>query len=391
MNYTINNDRWIMLFDINNNEPLLTKKQFFKLFKVSTNKNIYHILDYLQKLKDYDKRIKDVEIFINIYNNKNEYLNHFFNNSLKIMDYSFEELYKKQGNKPLISNNLKIKAKNLIRNLHFNNILMNTQTDLRNLKPFLKIIYDLFINKTIDYKLITPSILDLIHKYGLNQVMSGIYFRASIMNPYLVFNISKMFIHNPNSKIFTPTLGWSSYLYGFMEDNNVSEYLGIDVINDVCLKSKDYFKEKYPNKKINIICSPSEVVYKNKNIITPLKSYFDLVFFSPPYFKLELYPGELQSTTMYPEYNEWLNEYWENTIKLCYYVLKRNHYFIYILSGYGSKNSETIKINTDMNNITNKYFKYHSEIPMVNSNVGFTKHKKSNEIIYIFKKIMNSN
>ena len=54
------------------------------------------------------------------------------------------------------------------------------------------------------------------------------------------------------------------------------------------------------------------------------KNYYDFIFFSPPYFKLELYPGKLQSTSLYPDYKQWLTEYWENTIKLCFTILKKN-------------------------------------------------------------------
>jgi hypothetical protein len=386
MDYIINFDDWNNMF-ITKHKNLISSNYFFKHFKVSTSSSLLNVLDYLKRFPDFENRKKNIEVLIHVFNNRHIYLQRFFNNSLKPINSTFEDIFIKLGNKPIINNNIQTKTKNLIRNLHLNNILLNTQTDLPNLKPFLKILIDFFVYNIIDYKLITPSILDLIKNKGFASVMSGIYFKASIMNPYLVFNISKLFIKKPNSKVFSPTLGWSSYLYGFMENNYVSEYLGIDVIDDVCLKSIDYFKHTYPNKKIDVICQPSELVYKDKSFLNKHKNYFDFIFFSPPYFKLELYPGKLQSTSLYPEYNQWLTQYWENTIKLCFTILKKNHFFVYILSGYGSVNSDTYNINMDMNNITTKYFKHYDELPMINSNVNFTKHKKTNEIIYVFKKV----
>ena len=82
-------------------------------------------------------------------------------------------------------------------------------------------------------------------------------------------------------------------------------------------------------------------------------NYFDIIFFSPPYFKLELYRGKNQSTELYKNYDDWLSKYWEVTIQLCRKVLKKNGNMAYIIGDY-DKNY----IVKDMNNITKKYFTY---------------------------------
>jgi tRNA1(Val) A37 N6-methylase TrmN6 len=117
------------------------------------------------------------------------------------------------------------------------------------------------------------------------------------------------------------------------------------------------------------------------------KNYFDAVFFSPPYFQLELYPGKNQSTVQYKTYEEWLDKYWLKTIQLCYYVLKPGGKMSYILSGYGSHNTKgAYDLLADMNAISQKIFNSSTMrvLPMYNKNVHVTSHRETAEKIIIF-------
>jgi hypothetical protein len=71
-----------------------------------------------------------------------------------------------------------------------------------------------------------------------------------------------------------------------------------------------------------------------------------VVFFSPPYYRLELYAGKNQSTEKYKSYEEWLEKYWMKTIEMCFYVLKPGGKLCYILSNYNSnmENSQGFQI-----------------------------------------------
>lgn len=53
----------------------------------------------------------------------------------------------------------------------------------------------------------------------------------------------------------------------------------------------------------------------------------------------------------------------------------------YIISNYANK----LSMNDDMNRITGKYFKLSKTIAFDNSNVNFTKHRPTGEVIFIFK------
>ena len=115
---------------------------------------------------------------------------------------------------------------------------------------------DIYNNKIIDYKILTPSALHYIDNGRIGSVYSSFYFRASIMNPYLVYSLNKNVLKG--TRIFTPTLGWTSYAYGFMECDTVTEYVGTDVMKDVCTKTRTFLKNNYPTKKHKIYQSPSE-------------------------------------------------------------------------------------------------------------------------------------
>jgi tRNA1(Val) A37 N6-methylase TrmN6 len=146
-------------------------------------------------------------------------------------------------------------------------------------------------------------------------------------------------------------------------------------------------KTQYPDKNVKIYCKPSENLAKSAVFLNKYKNYFDVVFFSPPYYRLELYDSTNQSTTKYETYEEWLAGYWEETIKLCKTVLKKDGKLCYILSGYGSENTkEKYDLLADMNNITKKYFKYKGQQEMHNKDVHVTKHKETSEKIMLFVK-----
>jgi|TARA_B110000261_G_scaffold134193_2_gene151283 hypothetical protein len=356
-------NNWLDLFDLN----IISEQIFLNTYKVKSSK-ITNLND--KNLSEGNKKI----LYTNIIINKKKYLTNFYNKSLKYNNkLNFNDI-----TDFTLKNNKYSNYKNLIRNIYYKDILLYTKTDIKNLRPFLEVLFDLFNNKIIDYKLLTPSSLDLLKKNKFSNVLSGFYFRSSILNPVITYSLAEKYMKG--SKVFTPTLGWSSYMYGFFSNNNITEYVGTDVIKHVCNNTKKLSKKLFPNKIIDIYESPSEKLLNNKTFMNKYTNYFDIIFFSPPYFKLELYRGKNQSTELYKNYDDWLSKYWEVTIQLCRKVLKKNGNMAYIIGDY-DKNY----IVKDMNNITKKYFTYKKKKKLSNKNIDFTKHKDTNEIIYFFK------
>jgi len=356
-----------------------TFSEFLRKATVRTSAGLVPLKEYMSR-RDIDiSKIKT--LFENI-KLRNEYLTRFYNLSLRI-DPEFLSIQIPPMKNRHMNNNQSVNYKNVIRNMHFKGILQDTKSGLEGVPTYLDVLKDLYLNYIIDYKLLTPSASAYIEDGRIGSVFSSFYFRASIMNPYLVYSLNKSVLKG--TRIFTPTLGWSSYCFGFLECPEVVEYVGTDVLSDVCKKTQEY-ANVYKDKKTTIFCEPSENLAKSIQFRKKYREHFDVVFFSPPYYRLELYKGTEQSTNKYKSYDEWLEGYWEETIKLCHHVLEKSGRLCYILSGYGSDNTEQYDLLGDMNSITKKYFRLHSTQPMYNKDVGSTKHKEAAEKIMIFVK-----
>lgn len=351
-------------------EPV-TFNEFLNKAQVKSKVRSIPILEYSQQKNIKPQKFKKL---YDHYVEKDKYLSNFYNFSLRIPEnLSIEH----EPMKTKMNNNQEMKYKNVIRNMHYKDILKNTKSGFNN-ASYLTVLEEFFNKLILDYNLVIPSTLKYIENDQIGSVYSSIYFRASIMNPYLVFSLNKTILHG--TKIFTPTLGWSSYCYGFLECDEVTEYVGTDVIPSVCKKTQQFAEKYYPNKTTQILCQPSESLF-NSSFDTKYKKYFDTVFFSPPYYKLELYKSNNQSTDEYDTYEKWLSNYWENTIKLINKILSKNGTLCYILSGYGK--DLDFDLANDMNNITKKYFKLKQTIQMYNQSSN-KKHRTTNEEIFIF-------
>jgi hypothetical protein len=375
----LNNNKFISFF---RDKPL---SKTFNLFL----KNANVILHNKTKMKLYEYinkkniNLDDVQLLFFHIINKQKYLTSFYNVSLKVPDsLKMTEIPMKKSN---LNNNKFVKYKNLIRNLFFWEILKNTKSGL-GFPTFLDILDDLYNKDCIDYRLLTPSAIHYLKEGRIGSVFSSFYFRASIMNPFLVYSLNSSVFHG--SHIFTPTMGWGSYFYGFAE-SGIVEYIGVDVISSVCNKMTQFSKKYYPNIKSEFICCPSESLITNKSFLKKTQQNFDVVFFSPPYFKMEMYEGTQQSTYNYPNYEDWLSNYWEKTIILCHHVLKKHGILCYILSDYGSQPSgiqQKYSLLKDMNLIAKKHFIYKGFVPMFNKNSNMTTHHETSEKILFFIK-----
>ena len=358
-----------------------TLDQFINSAKVVVNAKTQDLKEYM-KHKKIDR--SSIELLYTNIQGRNAYLTRFYNTSLLVndrnttIDSNIEPMKREHMN-----NNKAVLYKSVIRNMHFYDILQKTKSGFQNNPSYLDITYDLYTKNIIDYKILTPSAVYYMKIGRLGSVFSSFYFRASIMNPYLVYSLNKSILKG--TKIFTPTLGWSSYLIGFLECPEVVEYVGTDVIPEVCKKTKHY--AKHYNADVNILCKPSEKLYHSKTFINKYREHFDVVFFSPPYYKLELYDSPDQSTNTYDTYNEWLHKYWEKTIMLSQLLLEKGGKICYIISDYGSINvKQKYDLVKDMNEITSKYFHFVSNQTMHNKNVNSTSHRETGERIIIFEK-----
>lgn len=328
--------------------PKMSWSDFLSNYRVESGRTLIPLKKYA---KTHEIPVEDLRVLFNHIENREEYLGRFYDTSLKpLLPLSIRESPMLLAN---INNNAEVKYKNVIRNMYYKDILKNTKSGIDNVKSFLTVLDDLYNHRVIDYKILTPSARFYAKNGRIGSVFSSFYFRASILNPYVIYSLNHRLLKG--TRIFTPTLGWSSYCYGFMECPHVIEYVGNDIIPSVCKKTEKFARTFYPEKASTIWCEPSENLLTHPAFMRKYKNYFDVVFFSPPYYRLELYPGKKQSTERYQTYEEWLQGYWEKTIQMCWHVLEPGGRLCYIISNYQESERPNINLVQDMVEITKKH------------------------------------
>ena len=263
-----------------------------------------------------------------------EYITRLYDISLKVDVQSIVGLLKSQEAMRIteLNNSTFNQSKSIIRNMFWREIMRETKTDLHT-PTFLSVLEDLYVHGIIHHKILAPTALDYLARGRIGTIFSFYYFRASILNPFVVYSLQKRLFMS--KRVFTPTLGWGSYFYGFAE-GGVKEYVGVDVIPNVCKRVSEFAHMYYPDINTHIMCEPSESLLSNKVFLRKYHEYFDTVFFSPPYYRLELYSGGPQSTNEYPDYSSWLDGYIRKTLRVCYHVLASGGKLCYILGNYSS-------------------------------------------------------
>jgi hypothetical protein len=176
---------------------IIDLKDFIDIFKKKTitynefinNANV-RLGSQLRPLKKYikEKHIphSDIKLLYENIQDRNEYLTRFYNLSLMIREDKLILSNIKPMKNRHFDNNHESLCKNLIRNIHYKDILQNTKSGIENIPTFIEMLKDLYLKNIIDYKILTPSSLFYMKNGRLGSVFSSYYFRASILNPYLI-------------------------------------------------------------------------------------------------------------------------------------------------------------------------------------------------------------
>ena len=299
----------------------------------------------------------------------------------------------------IIDGSKKVEYGRIVKNLFWEDVYSTYTTNSMGLPTTYEV-----LKKSVEYPFIyrmwkQPSsqkfvVKDKQFNSRLFNILRGTSSKASIFNPntaaYIINNILK------SKKLLTPCLGWGSYLIGSFSAN-VKHYVGIDVIPSVVDKCK-LLCENHTNNpfddsdfKYNFYCCPSEQIAKRHNFIETYKEYFDSVFFSPPYFDLEVYEGGEQSIESFPNYQDWLEGYWEETVKMCHSVMAKGGIFSFVIVPQYQSKKETIYIGKDLSTIAKKYFTERGMKQIqwkTQTSLSVEKQKESgnSENLYLFKK-----
>jgi len=215
--------------------------------------------------------------------------------------------------------------------------------------------------------LVGPAFFDHICKYNGDSNQFWLDFmiganRASIFNPATYKGILDTVFEGET--LFAPVMGWNAYQLGFY-NSKFKKFIATDVINDVVhngtLLHQEYLKHKESSlfveetKTVELYLCPSEELDKRYNFSQRYQNSIDAVLLSPPYFDLEIYPSDDQSFTNYPDYQTWLKQYWEETVKLCVEVMKPGAKFGFVISNYVNKDKVMTTISEDMRDVVLKH------------------------------------
>lgn len=213
----------------------------------------------------------------------------------------------------------------------------------------------LFEGKCLFSDLIVPSIFKTLFKNGWekavvsDEMVSMIrkrIFSMSVYSPMVYGSLlhsqkTRYLSHIKNNiDLLCPTASWGSPILALNSLSGYKSLTLVDVQSTVLEKCQDIYK--YLNNQINVFgdglewsletcCIPSQRMTDDHRI----KSY-DQIFFCPPYFDLEIYGGDNQSTNEFPDKNSWLDGYWRKTCQESSKILRPGGIFSFTIDAVNS-------------------------------------------------------
>lgn len=261
----------------------------------------------------------------------------------------------------------------LFKNINFDDFYNTKKLYTNDFEYVMGLMQALFENFKIRNSLVGPAFFDHICKIensDYNQFWSDFMMgcnKASIFNPFTYRGILDSIFEGDT--VFAPVMGWNSYQLGFY-NSKFSHMITTDVIPNVANNSEllheqylDYYARTprlnlwEDSKTVDSYLCPSEQLQAKHDFVNRYQNSVDAVLFSPPYFDLELYPGEMQSTASFPDYQDWLEGYWAETVMLCEKVMRKGARFGFVISNYRNKDKEDNTISQDMKQVVDRYLK----------------------------------
>lgn len=252
--------------------------------------------------------------------------------------------------------------------------------------------------------LVGPAFFDQICQYDGNSLA---FWRAFMMgaNRPSTFNPAtyKGILDNifTGEILFAPVMGWNAYQTAFYS-SKFTKFIATDVIPDVVdngqllhdayTAHRDKSLFELPEKNVDLYLCPSEQLSLNHNFDVKYNNQVDAVLFSPPYFDLEIYDSPDQSFANFPNYDDWLVGYWEETVKLCCKVMKSGAKFGFVISNYRNADKQVTTISEDMRDVVAKHLTFVDHYRVQWSAMGGSRQAKKTrngnfEDLWVFTKI----
>ena len=178
-----------------------------------------------------------------------------------------------------------------------------------------------------------PYIFAISDKQILNGIKnSGLGYGVSNFRPTIAKFIFQKYLGNRvNPFIYDYSAGWGARAIAALSLGY--SYIATDPLTSNCVNnlisffSKDIEKNKCYN--VGSEKSLSDIIPNNT---------IDMCFSCPPYFTLERYSDDNeQCYNKNKNFNDWIDDYWRNTVKNCYKYLKKDGYFGLVIKDYYEK------------------------------------------------------
>lgn len=251
--------------------------------------------------------------------------------------------------------------------------------------------------------LVGPAFFDQICRYDGDSGEFWLAFmmganRPSTFNPATYKGILDQVFRGDT--LFAPVMGWNSYQTAFYS-SNFKKFIATDVIPDVAANGhllhqqwQEYRDTSFfdiEDKTVDLYLCPSEKLDARHGFIEKYRNQIDAVLFSPPYYDLEIYDSEDQSFTNFPNYEDWLKGYWEETVKLCRDVMKPQAKFGFVISNYVNKDKVMTTISEDMRDRAGRYLALQDHYRVQWSAMGGSRQAKKTrngnfEDLWVFEK-----
>ena len=199
---------------------------------------------------------------------------------------------------------------------------------------------------------------------------------------------TKQFADIPVKDLLCPTASWGSPVVAARHQGYDNVHL-VDVMgsalekchkiyNDTKPTTLSLFDDEITDYQLKTFCTPSEKMAQ----VLPIE--YDQIFFCPPYFTLERYPGEEQSTNQYSDYQSWLEKYWRATCRESDKVLKKGGTYTFVISTI----LDGVNIADDLTRIASEFFTHvnDSKIVPLKKNLNFENDARFEKVI-TFKKV----
>ena len=158
-----------------------------------------------------------------------------------------------------------------------------------------------------------PYLFDISHKMVIQGAHSSMV-SANVSNfrPLVAKYLMSEFCPK-HGKVLDMSAGWGARMMAAASLG--LSYYGIDPMTakELVVMAGAISKCSFPGNG-NVELKVVENVSENEHAFKSIPYSIDYAIVCPPYFKLEEYSCEKNSTDVYPDYNDWLEKYWRKTV-----------------------------------------------------------------------------